>query len=54
MTGDIEKGKAGSAFKDFLKEQGTYDETTERAEKRVLSFQLAKEVNPEATHLDHK
>ena len=41
MTNKIEKGKAGQLFDDFLREQGTYDETTERAVKRVLAFQLA-------------
>ena len=41
MTGEIETGKAGQLFEDFLKEQGTYEETTERAVKRVLAFQLA-------------
>jgi hypothetical protein len=41
MTNDVEVGKAGALFEDFLKEQGTYDETTEQAVKRVLAFQLA-------------
>ena len=41
MTNDMEAGKAGALFEDFLKEQGTYDETTEQAVKRVLAFQLA-------------
>ncbi len=41
MTDEIEKGHAGQAFGDFLKEQGTYEETTEDAVKRVLAFQLA-------------
>lgn len=41
MTEDIEKGRPGQAFGDFLKEQGSYDETTEQAIKRVLAFQLA-------------
>lgn len=41
MTDDIEAGKAGELFEDFLKEQGTYDDTTEQAVKRVLAFQLA-------------
>lgn len=41
MTDDIEAGKAGALFEDFLKEQGTYDETSEQAVKRVLAFQLA-------------
>lgn len=41
MTDDVEKGSAGQSFEDFLVEQGTYEETTERAVKRVLAFQLA-------------
>jgi len=44
MSQDIERGKVGSSFEDFLKEQGTYEETTERAVKRVLAFQLAEEM----------
>ncbi|MDE0291681.1 MAG: hypothetical protein OXK19_04070 [Candidatus Dadabacteria bacterium] len=40
MTLDIEKGKTGTLSEDFLKEQGTYEETTERAVKRVLVFQV--------------
>lgn len=41
MTEEIEKGKIGALFEDFLKEQGTYEETTEQAVKRVLAFQIA-------------
>lgn len=41
MTDEIEKGHAGQPFGDFLKEQGTYEDTTEVAVKRVLAFQLA-------------
>ena len=41
MTEEIEKGRPGQAFEDFLKEQGTYEATTEQAVKRVLAFQLA-------------
>lgn len=40
MTKEIEKGKVGSSFDDFLKEQGSYEETTEQAVKRVLAYQL--------------
>ena len=36
-----EKGKAGQLFEDFLREQGAYEETTERAIKRVIAYQLA-------------
>lgn len=41
MTQGIESGKAGQLFEDFLREQGAYEETTERAIKRVIAFQLA-------------
>jgi hypothetical protein len=41
MSKNIEKGKAGPLFEDFLKEQGIYEETTEVAIKRVLAYQLA-------------
>lgn len=40
MTKEVEKGKVGSSFDDFLKEQGTYEETTEQAVKRILAYQL--------------
>ena len=40
MTANIEKGKVGTLFEDFLKEQGTYEETTERAVKCVLVFRI--------------
>ena len=40
MKRELEKGKIGSSFDDFLKEKGTYEETTERAVKRVVSYQL--------------
>lgn len=43
MTEEIEKGKAGSSFEDFLKEQGTDEDTTEQAIKRVQAFRLSKE-----------
>ena len=37
----IETGKAGGLFSDFLKEQETYEATTEQAIKRVIAFELA-------------
>lgn len=39
-THAVEKGSSGPAFDAFLQDQGTYEETTERALKRVLAFQL--------------
>jgi len=33
-------GRIGSSFGDFLKDEGTYDETTSIAVKRVLAWQL--------------
>ena len=45
MNDDNEQGgRVGQSFEDFLKEQGTYEETTERAIKRVLAFQVAAEM----------
>ena len=41
MTDERVTGKPGQLFEDFLTEQGTYEETTETAVKRVLAFQLA-------------
>ena len=41
------KGKAGDLFEDFLKEQGTLEETTQLAVKRVLAFQLAAAMDAE-------
>jgi antitoxin HicB len=40
MTKEAERGKAGSSFDDYLQEQGTYEQTTEHAVKRVLAYQL--------------
>lgn len=40
MNKKNEKGHIGSSFDDFLKDQGTYEETTEQAVKRVLAYQL--------------
>lgn len=44
MNTDIETGKAGELFEDFLKEQGCFEASTERAIKRVLAFQLEEEM----------
>lgn len=41
MNDDIEKGRPGQFFEDFLREQRNYEETTEQAVKRVLAWQLA-------------
>ena len=41
MTSDTQRGRPGQTFDDFLKEQGTYERTTEQAVKRVLAFQLS-------------
>lgn len=35
-----EKGRIGSSFDDYLKEEGTYEETNSVAVKRVLAWQL--------------
>jgi hypothetical protein len=34
------KGRIGSSFDDFLKEEGIYEEVTARAIKRVIAWQL--------------
>ena len=41
MMEEKERGSVGSSFDDFLEEQGTYEETTAQAIKRVLAHQLA-------------
>jgi hypothetical protein len=48
MFDDVEKGRVGPSFEDFLKEEGVYQETTERAVKRVIAFQLAKAMEDQA------
>lgn len=40
MSNDIEKGNLGQSFSDFLKDQGTYEETTRGSIKRVVAWQL--------------
>jgi len=50
MKQDIENGKVGANFKDFLEEQGVYEETSERAVKRVSDFQLLNEITDRGTH----
>ena len=39
MTGK-QKGRIGSSFSDFLREEGTHEETSAVAIKRVLAWQL--------------
>ncbi len=43
-----EKGQPGQYFEDFLKEQDTYESTTEQAVKRVLAYQLSEEIKTKA------
>ena len=43
MTADIERGKVGMLFEDFLKELGVCEEVTEQAVRRVLEFLGAQE-----------
>lgn len=40
MSDNIEKGHLGQSFGDFLKEQGTYEETVATSIKRVVAWQL--------------
>ena len=42
-----EKGQIGSSFEDFLKEQGTLEETNAVAIKRVLAWQLEQAMEKE-------
>ena len=49
MNDDVERGKLGQSFDDFLTEQGTYEETTQQAVKRVIAHQLIEAM--EAEHL---
>jgi len=44
---EIEKGKLGQSFDDFLKEQGTYEATNEQATKRIIAYQLAQIMTEE-------
>ncbi len=37
-----QKGRIGSSFDDFLKEEGIYEDVTARAIKRAIAFQLDK------------
>ena len=48
MSQDIERGKVGASFEDFLKEQGTYESTTERAAQRVDAFKRSLSPKPSA------
>ena len=48
MSNDKEPGKPGPLFEDFLREQGTYEETTEQAIKRVIAFQLAEAMKEQS------
>ena len=41
MNNDIEKGRPGQFFEDFLKGKVDYEETTAQAVKRVLVWQLS-------------
>lgn len=40
----MSKKHIGSSFEDFLKEEGTFEETTTKAVKRVLVWQIAAEM----------
>ena len=39
-SSDIESGRAGGLFSDFLKEQGTYEATTRKAIQEILADQI--------------
>ena len=42
------RGAAGSSFADYLKEQGTFEETQALAVKRVLAWQLEQAMKKES------
>ncbi len=42
-----EKGRVGSSFEDYLREQGTLEETTAAAVKRVIAWQLKEAMTTE-------
>jgi len=50
MNKEIDKGHVGGSFSDFLKEQGTYEDTTEQAVKRVIAHQLATAIHNHVPH----
>ena len=41
MTHDVEPGKLGQSFDDYLIEQGSLESTSEQAIKRIIAYQLA-------------
>ena len=44
MNQNMESGKVGTSFENFLKEEGILGESSERAVKRVLAYQLAEDM----------
>ena len=48
MSNNIETGQAGALFEDYLRDQGTYEDTTETAVKRVIAYQLAEVMEDQA------
>ena len=42
-----EKGRMGSSFEDYLRDEGTLEETTANAVKRVLAWQLEQAMQKE-------
>ena len=43
-TTKVKKGKIGSSFSSYLKDQGTLAETASQAIKRVIAFEVAKSM----------
>ena len=41
MEEEVEKGRRGQSFDDFLKEEGMYEEVTEYAVKQVIALEIA-------------
>ena len=48
MTEDIEKGGLGETFEEFLKRDGSYEEASSVAVKRVIAWQLQQIMTDQA------
>ena len=48
MSDDVERGRAGQLFEEFLMEQGILEDTNDRTIERVLAFQLVDEIKQQS------
>ena len=51
MSGKKKSGRLGSSFSDYLKSEGSYEETSTVALKRVLAWQLEEAMRRAAAHV---